>query len=115
MLAILSHGSGPRRHFVPLLALLINLYHLGAGAVATIQRKPYPWRVFRWTFPVAALAFYAPSLIQIARHPAILIDPYALLLYAANLLPGALQVTLLWWPASTSPSPPSVELVEPGE
>ncbi len=105
MLAILAHGSGPRSQFVPLLAVLIHLYHLGAGALATLQRKPYPWRVFRWTFPVAALAFYAPSLFQLVRHPSMLVNPYTLLLQTATFLPGVLQVALLWWPAAASRTP----------
>jgi len=83
---------------LPVLALVLHAYHVCATVRATTRREDYPWARLKWTFLIATLAFCAPALAQLAMHPRLLLNPVSILVLGLYLLPGGLQVILLWWP-----------------
>jgi len=76
--------------------VLVHLFNYFAIYRSVKSDNGYPWRLLRWSFPLAALVFYAPTLIQLGQRPQRFQNATSLLLLTVVLLPGILQTILLW-------------------
>lgn len=84
---------------LPLIAVVLHLIHYVAIAKVTISRRPYPWSLFKWTFPLATCAYYAPTVFELGRIATqFRFSLFALALTVISVLPGIFMVVLLWSP-----------------
>lgn len=79
-------------------SIAVHIFHISAAYVASQLRRDYPWRIFRWTFPLAFAGFATSVAAFLAQMPVAQIGLFDLLPFFLFIVPGIPQVVLLWWP-----------------
>lgn len=84
--------------FLPLVALGIHICHFVITYNAIVDNREYPWKLLKWTFLFATIAYCAPSVVQLVSVVQARFSVASVLLTLIFTLPFWLQVVLLWWP-----------------
>jgi len=79
-------------------SIALHLFHIFAAFAASRRRRVYPWRVFRWTFPLALAGFTSSVIALLAQMPLRQVGLFDLLPFFLFIVPGIPQIVLLWWP-----------------